>query len=151
MPISRLLLGSLLGAVAFLLLVSAWENADTAATLVTALGPTITAVAVVYLSYRNDLNKTKFTTLHTKSAEAIAEIYRSLALLEMAFQHHTTRMVGADTPSVEERAEVLRNAYNDFLVMFATKRLFLEQQVCESIERFMRLLADGKTITTGSW
>ena len=107
----------------------------------------------------------KFTALHTKRAEFIADLYRRLweiqgllSRLLFQYKHREIRedldrkyyrdkreawqlKDGIDTlrPEEQERIDALNNSLTEFYEFFGKHRLYFSSEVCELIDRFATL------------
>jgi hypothetical protein len=92
---------------------------------------------------RNDLEKTafehevKFSKLHEKRAEVIAETYSLLVVAHRELSNFVSIVEWSNEPSKKEKYFTAMNAVTDFYLFFSKNKIYIPKEACEQIEEFV--------------
>ena len=87
--------------------------------------------------------QTRLSGLHVRRLEAIGSVYASLWLTEMSFDYATPKIRGEGEPGDTERFEAYLKDARDLIRCFAAARVFLDEDLCRSVEEFIIELQRG--------
>jgi len=85
----------------------------------------------------------RFSKLHEKRADAIAEAYALLKLFVSALAHYVKVIESADDPSREDRNKRVIETGNAFLLYYSSKRIFIPVSVAKKIDEIVKTLREA--------
>jgi hypothetical protein len=87
-------------------------------------------------------HEVKFSRVHDRRAEVIADIYKRLYHVVRDFKSLTAMMEFSGEPSKEEKRKTAIASYNNLAPFFCENRIYLEEEVCKLMESFLRKIRD---------
>jgi len=76
-----------------------------------------------------------FSQLHVERAHVIKVLYEKLVDLYDSMQSLLKYFQGADEPSLDEKAQVFRDAHNEFIRAVARNKIYFGKDTCEIMDR----------------
>lgn len=83
-------------------------------------------------------HQVRFSKMHERRAEVVAELYGHLVEAQWASQDLVALMEWAGEPSKQEKYTVAMKQAAEFYRYFDKNRIYLPQQLCEQLEEFIR-------------
>jgi hypothetical protein len=80
----------------------------------------------------------QFTSLHARTAEAVAEVYARIVRVKNAASKYVKVMESSNDSSKEERRKILAGALGEFHDYYGTHRLYLTEESTKIIDQFDR-------------
>jgi hypothetical protein len=95
-------------------------------------------------------HQVRFSKLHERQAEVIAEVYTLLVQLHVLGERFALDDVFADTPRDVEAFERVLEAGRKLNLLVQMNRLYLPENVCASVETFKRAVTEKASIVQGA-
>jgi hypothetical protein len=115
------------GASAIILILSSW--------LVKVWGQRILARERTELHRLAKQHEISFSQLHVEHAHVIKDLYEKLVDLYDSMQSLLNHFQDADEPSLDEKAQVFRDAHNVFIRAVALNKIYFGKDTCEIMDR----------------
>jgi hypothetical protein len=115
------------GASAIILILSSW--------LVKVWGQRILSRERAELHRLAKQHEISFSQLHVERAHVIKDLYEKLVDLYDSMQSLLNYFQGADEPSLDEKAQVFREAHNEFIHAVARNKIYFGKDTCEIMDR----------------
>ncbi len=95
------------------------------------------------LSIAADERQFRFSKLHEKRADAIAEVYALLKPFVSALADYVKVVESADGPSREDRNKKAIETGNAFLLYYSSKKIFIPVSVAKKIDEILKTLREA--------